>query len=161
MNQAEIVLGERSYTITELPLRRATAWRQRLSAMFGGAAKLVSDLPNTKIDDMQDVVGLVSVLKGMLVDSVDQAAELLLDFSQELRDDEEYILENAYPSQVLDGFWEAMKLAFPFGQLVGRAASVVTMMDQLGQQGRTISKNSQGQNGESGRKNSTALRKGK
>lgn len=161
MNQAMIVLGERSYTIGELPLRRATAWRQRLSEMFGGAAKLVTDLPNTNIDNMQDVVGLVGVLKGMLVDSVDLALEMLLDYSTELRADEEYILDNAYPSQVLDGFWEAMKLAFPFGQLVGRAASVVTTMDQLGQQGRTISKNSPAPNGVSGQKSSTASRRGK
>lgn len=155
MKQATIQLGGREYTLGELPLRQATAWRQRLSALFGGAAQQVAQLPETQIDNAQDLGNLLSTLKGMLVESVDLAFELLVAYSPALEADREFLLDNAYPSEVLDGFWEAMKLAFPFGGIMGKAGSVVTTLDGIGQRGRETSKSLPAPSGDSGRKNST------
>lgn len=114
MRNETITLGGRQYTLQEMPVKPARAWRESLKAQFGGFITLVEGAPDVEVTNTKAVGGLLRVLSGVLLDSVDLALELLIQFSPELQRDREYIEDNAVGSQVVDGFLAAVGLSFPF-----------------------------------------------
>ena len=114
MRTEKITLGDREYTLRELAVRPARQFREALKAEFGGFIELVESSPNVELTDMRAVSGLLRTLSATLLDSVDKALDLLLQYSPELAKDREYIEDNAVGSQVIDGFLAAVGLSFPF-----------------------------------------------
>ncbi|MCB0106908.1 MAG: hypothetical protein KDE53_13395 [Caldilineaceae bacterium] len=112
MRTETVTLGDREYTLTELPLRKARAYRERLREPFGNLVDLFERTPNTEIDNARQVAQLMRTLSDTLLNSVDMVVELLLDYDERL--DREYIEENAYGSQVVDAFIAVLGLTFPF-----------------------------------------------
>lgn len=133
MRNEQITLGERTYTISELPIKPARVWREALKAQFEQFALLVEDAPDVDVTNTRAVGGLLRTLSATLLDSVDLALELLLKFSPELARDRDYIENNAVGSQVVDGFLAAIALAFPFfgGD---RIAKLTRTIQQIGSQ---------------------------
>lgn len=114
MKTETITLGEKQYTLRELPIRPARQFREVLKAHFGGFVDLVEASPNVELGDMKAISGLMRTLSATLLDSVDTALDLLLQFSPELAADRDYIESNAVGSQVVDAFIVAVGLSFPF-----------------------------------------------
>jgi hypothetical protein len=122
-----ITLGEKEYILREMPVRPARQFREALKAEFGSFIALVEGSPNVELTDMGAVSGLLRTLSATLLDSVDKALDLLLQYSPELAKDREYIEDNAVGSQVVDGFLAAVGLSFPFfgSERIGRLTSTI------------------------------------
>lgn len=135
MRSETITLGEREYTLGELPIKPARLWRNELKNNFGHLLDLVETAPNVEINDMRAVSAILRTLSATLLDSVDLALELLLKFSPALEGDREYIENNALGSQVVDGFLAAISLAFPFfgGERIGKLTRTI---QQIGSQNK-------------------------
>lgn len=114
MKTETVILGEKEYTLRELPIRPARQFREALARHFGDFVDLVETSPNVELTDMKAVSGLLRTLSSTLLESVDTALELLLQYSPELQKDRDYIENNAVGSQVVDAFVAAVGLSFPF-----------------------------------------------
>lgn len=127
MRTETITLGEKEYILREMPVRPARHFREALKAEFGSFIALVEGSPNVELNDMQAVSGLLRTLSATLLDSVDKALDLLLQYSPELAKDREYIEDNAVGSQVVDGFLAAVGLSFPFfgSERISRLTSTI------------------------------------
>lgn len=133
MRTETITLGEKEYILREMPVRPARQFREALKAEFGSFIELVEGSPNVELTDMKAVSGLLRTLSATLLDSVDKALDLLLQYSPELAKDREYIENNAVGSQVVDGFLAAVGLSFPFFGLE-RISRLTSTIRQLGSQ---------------------------
>ena len=127
MRTETITLVEKEYILREMPVRPARQFREALKAEFGSFIALVEGSPNVELTDMGAVSGLLRTLSATLLDSVDKALDLLLQYSPELAKDREYIEDNAVGSQVVDGFLAAVGLSFPFfgSERIGRLTSTI------------------------------------
>lgn len=114
MKTETIQLGDREYQLSELPLRKAKAYRERLREPFGNLVDLFERTPKTEIDNARQVSQLIRSMSDTLLNSVDTVADLLLEYSEVLGNDRDYILDNAYGSQVVDAFIAVLGLVFPF-----------------------------------------------
>ena len=133
MKTETITLGEREYTLRELPIRPARQFRAALKEHFGGFIDLIEGSPNVELTDMKAVSGLMRTLSATLLDSVDTALDLLLQFSPELAKDRDYIEDNALGSQVVDSFIAAIGLSFPFFGSA-RIGKLTRSIQQIGSQ---------------------------
>ncbi len=157
MRVESVVLGEREYKLTELPLRRAKAFRETLKSHFGGLIDLFERAPSTDITNTTQVAGLMRMLSSTLLESIDLAAELLCEYSDTINKDKEYILDNAVGSQIVDAFLAAIGLTFPFlGS--SRASALMRTVQNLGSKNEATPTNSPSMNGESGQTSLTASR---
>jgi hypothetical protein len=131
MRTETITLGEKEYTLTELPLRKARAFREGIKAQFGALVGLLESAPDTDITNTAQMAGLLRVLSDTLLGSVDTLLDLLYQFSPTVAADKESIEENAVGSEVVDAFIAAMGLSFPFfgGE---RGNRLLTTIQQLG-----------------------------
>lgn len=112
--QETITLGEREYTLQELPLRKARAFRENLRTVFADLASLMERAPQTNLNDTQAVAHLIRSVSATVLDSLDTALDLLCEYSQEIAKDREYIEDHAVGSQVIDAFAALLPLVFPF-----------------------------------------------
>jgi hypothetical protein len=131
MRTETITLGEKQYTLTELPLRKARAFRERIKEQFGSLVTLFENAPSTDITNTTQVAGLMRLLSDALLGSVDTLLDLLYEYSPSLAADKEAIEENAVGSEVVDAFIAAMGLSFPFfgGE---RGNKLINTIQQLG-----------------------------
>lgn len=134
-----ITLGDRQYTLKEMPLKPARAWREQLRQQFSSFIGLVEGAPDVDIANTRAAASLLRTLSATLLDSVDLALELLLQFSPDLERDREYIENNAVGSQVVDGFLAAIALAFPFfgGERISRLTSTIRQIGSANSQTST------------------------
>ena len=141
MRVESVTLGEREYKLTELPLRRAKAFRETLKGHFGGLIDLFEKAPATDITNTTQVAGLMRMLSSTLLESIDLAAELLCEYSDAINKDKEYILDNAVGSQIVDAFLAAIGLTFPFlGS--SRASALIRTVQNLGSKSEATPTNS-------------------
>lgn len=114
MQSEVIALGEREYTLQELPLRKARAFRDQLRGVFSEVVSLLENGPDTQVNDGKAVAHLIRSVSNTVLNSVDTATDLLCEYSPEVAEDREYIEENAVGSQVVDAFIAVLMLSFPF-----------------------------------------------
>ena len=118
MRSATVTLGGVQHTISELPSRRAAAWRKQVQEKLGDVAKLVESAPETDISNSAALAGLVRNVGSLVVGSTDIVIELLYEYAPALRESD----EDFYDSELIAAFVEVVKLAYPFGQLAGLLA---------------------------------------
>jgi len=126
-----VILGEREYELKILPSRKASGWRKSLKTpllrIVGLLAQLSKDgLSLSNLNDSD--VGELAPLLATIIEDVHEALELLPDtvlaYSQVLRNDQEYIDENAIDEEFLAAFVEMVKYSYPFGMLMNQARRV-------------------------------------
>lgn len=128
MRSVEIRLGGKGYTIHELPVRKNAAWRKELQAHFGELVALLSQMPNTKINDLSDLGALINGLSAKLLGSIDTITGLVTAYAPELGGKQ---LELAYESEILEAFAKILTLAFPFGVWGDKARPMIQEMMRL------------------------------
>lgn len=135
MRTENVTLGEKEYVLREMPVRPARQFREALKAQFGGLIDILETSPSVELTDMPAVSALLRVLSGALLDSVDTALDLLLQYSPELARDKDYIEDNAVGSQVVDAFLVCIGLSFPFfgSERIGRLTRTI---QQIGSQNK-------------------------
>lgn len=123
MKTVQITLGGKTYTVTELPLRKNAEWRQQLSWLVASVTDLVGasqiDLHNTG-----DLIGVINQVRDVLMTAPEQVTELLFSYAPEVAADRARIEAEVYESELLSAFVEVLKLAFPFGQLLSLASGL-------------------------------------
>ena len=123
----EILLGERAFTVREPSLRRAMEWRKRVSGIVQPilpqlAQLLPGLLPSVTVEIGNDQAADLGLrLAPLLLDGPDLAVDLTLAYWPELEEERDYILDNATSSQMFAAFLEALRSAYPFGQLLALA----------------------------------------
>jgi len=124
LQTAKITLGEKDYTIQAAGYRRARGWKKTFFAQLYdpliaqlGAVNEISDGALT----LGDLGQYTPFAQGILLDSIDAVFELLIGYAQPLENDRESIEETASDAQIVDAFWEVLKLANPLppGLLAG------------------------------------------
>jgi hypothetical protein len=120
MRTVTVTLAGKPYELQALPRRQAQAWRAKLGGPFAELEQALGTGLTTELTDGKGIADLVATFSGTLLGSVDLLVGLLYDFSPALREDRERIDEEAFDEELLAAFWEAVKLAFPFGGLVSK-----------------------------------------
>lgn len=134
---AKVQFGEREYILTEKVMGVSIKWREKLRS---SRVMRVFETLDGVLDQLVDAIeragdgasnGQVRMVAGMniatiapalmqgLAHSVDEIIELLFDYTPELADDKEWILENAYNEEAILAFLEVLKLNFPIMALWG------------------------------------------
>lgn len=127
MDSITVTLGEREYTIQQLPRKGNSEWRARVLAIVGDvggimdAIRGLNSADGIKGVDMGQVADLAAHVLPLLTHGIDNIIDALIAYSPGLQADADYIDGHAYDGQLLDAFAGVLKLAFPFG----RAFSVV------------------------------------
>lgn len=123
MQKETITLGDREYTLTELPLRKAREFRAALREPFGEVIAMLENGTSTQINDGKAVAHLIRSASNTVLQSVDTATDLLCLYSPEIAKDREYVEDNAVGSEVIDAFIVVIGLVFPF-LAKGRGAQI-------------------------------------
>lgn len=144
MKTIEITLAGRNYTIESLKFRAERVWRKKYDmpiANLIGAIANVKELSTKEFEKTTDLlkeVGLVLLshandLMKALLDSPDIIFEAICDYSPALAADRAFIEENAYQDEISAVFIEVLKIAYPFGSLLGIAKSLGSLEKQTSQ----------------------------
>lgn len=134
-----VVLGGEEFTIYAAPMRLARRWRATFNEPLQTIIGVMQNAGDIELNNMQDAAGLLQQVGGLLLNSVDLLVESLFAYSPELQEQKEWILDNATDDEALTAVWGVVKLAYPFGGLIGNL--------QNGQRMIGTSRNSRGQNG--------------
>ena len=154
MKSTKVNLAGRTYTIESLKFKAERAWRKKYDAPIGNLISAISNVKELsgkeydKAGDLMKEVGTVLLahandLIKALLDSPDILFDAICDYSPALAADRTFIEENAYQDEIARAFVEVLKIAYPFGSLLGIATS-------LGSQERQTSPNSHEPSGVSG-----------
>lgn len=119
MRTVAVQLGGQTYTIQPLPMKKARAWRQALEQPFGALVNVLENADTIELTNLGSIAGVVQAFAGTLVGSVDILLDLLFAYSPELASDRERIENEAYDEEALAALVEVLKLAYPFGQVLG------------------------------------------
>jgi len=114
MDRVKVTLGGRDYEIEPLRYKKSQAWRRQLSEKIDGIANVFSTVIELEIDSAEDIALIVTEAKSVLLDSMEDVFDLLMEYSPDLKKDREFIEEQAYDQEIVDAFIEVVKLAFPF-----------------------------------------------
>ncbi len=124
MKTIDIQLGGQTYTVEERKARHNAAWRQKLSEPFGELAGLLEEAGELELTPA-NIAQLLRTVGDALLHSIDTVRDLLFDYSPTLSADRKRIEAEAYDSEILEAFTGVLKLAYPFGSLIGKVASVL------------------------------------
>lgn len=141
MKSINVNLASRTFTIESLKFKAERAWRKKydrpIAHLFDAiaSAKELSTKEFDKPADLMKEVGMVLLsqaneLMKALLDSPDIIFEAICDYSPALAADKDFIEENAYQDEIAAVFIEVLKIAYPFGSLLGIAQSLGSMEKQ-------------------------------
>ena len=139
---ATVTLGDKDYEITEAPILRSRAWRERFYQTIAPLLKELGGVQGVEFERPEDLLQLLPLAEQIVVNALTEVVDLLLLYSPELEADQDYILNHATERQAIRAFQEVIKLAIPFeiDRLIARSPGLVKAM---------TSSNSPSPNGES------------
>ena len=118
MKFIKLTIGEKTYTVNELPRKKNAAWREAFQNEFVEIASFIQGLAGIEVSSGEVIANIVEQVAVQVNGAVDRMADLLISYSPEMTADRDYIEEEAYDSQILDGFTAVLGLAYPFGSLM-------------------------------------------
>jgi hypothetical protein len=117
MNTITVTLAGKKYTVKTLPIRQAKAFRGRFGVVFETITVALRNAPAMELGDLQSMAGLVESVSELLVNSIDQALDLVCEYAPEIAADRERIETEGYDEEVIQVFVEVLKLLYPLHQL--------------------------------------------
>ena len=135
MKSTNVNLAGRTYTIESLKFKAERAWRKKYDAPIGNLISAISNIKELsgkeydKASDLMKEIGGVLLahaneLMRALLESPDTLLDAICDYSPALAADRALIEENAYQDEIARVFVEVLKIAYPFGALLGIATSL-------------------------------------
>ncbi len=129
MKTIEVTVAGRKYLITPLSIRKNRKWRKQFDSPIKDAANLLAEIGSfvdVEYEDTRQMIGRVgqavsgslSPIVEHLLASSDTITEAVFDYSPAMKEDQDYIEENGYDTEIVDAFLEILGLAFPFGQAI-------------------------------------------
>jgi len=119
MRTVTVQLGGQEYTIQPLPMKKAREWRQKLEQPFGAMVKVLETADTIELTNLGSIAGVVQTFAGTLLGSVDILLGLLFAYAPTLAADRERIENEAYDEEALGALVEVLKIAYPFGTVLG------------------------------------------
>jgi len=141
MKSKVVTLAGRTYTIESLKFKAERAWRKKYDAPIGDLINAISNVKEMsgkeydKAGDLMREVGTVLLahandLIRALLESPDTLFDAICDYSPALASDRAFIEENAYQDEIALVFVEVLKIAYPFGSLLGIVTSLGSLEKQ-------------------------------
>lgn len=118
MNTVTVKLGEKSYSLKPLALRKAKAWREKLKGPFGNLSKALLGAGDIKLTNSSDLSVLINTVADTVIDAPDMMFDMLCDYDEDIKRDREILLDTTNDFEVQAAFVEVVKLAFPFGKIL-------------------------------------------
>lgn len=113
----KVVLGGTEFEVMELPARANVAWRKRLQEAVSGLVEQGLNLSSTDVETQNTSQVLESVM-GLVAEAPGLAGELMREYSPVIDGAWPELEDAIYESELIEGFMQVCKLAFPFGKLV-------------------------------------------
>ncbi len=120
---ARVTLGGKEFSIKAAPMRVAKKWRQKFNEPLQAIIGLLRNANQIEINNVADAAGVLQQVGGLLLGSVDLLTDSLFEYAQELRAEQDWILDHATDDEALAAVWEVVKLAYPFGSLTNQLQS--------------------------------------
>lgn len=124
----EVQMGDRTFRIDRLKTRASDEWRDKLGAsglwakVLEGIKQVLPVVRNGENVQMSEIADLLPqvlpTIQEMLLGGMREMRGLLFNYAASLRDEEEWVLNNAYDEQIVAAFVEVVQLAFPFGRVL-------------------------------------------
>lgn len=108
----EATLGNVTYAIEQLPMRANKEWRDSLGAPVMELVNLVQNIGDLELT-AQDIGKLVSVVKDVLLGSMDLLLDALFRYSPKLAADRERIEAESYDDEAIAALGVCIGLAYP------------------------------------------------
>jgi hypothetical protein len=125
--------------------RQTQPWRLAVAGPAEGLFRGVMSMIGREFKESDDIETLLEFVKKQVLTVPDVIAQLVLDFSPNLRSREDEILDLAFDEELANAFLVACQVAFPL--------SSIQSLLKIGEQMSGMSQNSRSPNGESGTKN--------
>jgi len=100
-------------------MKKAREWRQKLEQPFGAMVKVLETADTIELTNLGSIAGVVQTFAGTLLGSVDILLGLLFAYAPTLAADRERIENEAYDEEALGALVEVLKIAYPFGTVLG------------------------------------------
>jgi hypothetical protein len=117
---ATIHLADQEYNIPTLKYKAARAWREKAAeplAMLSGTFAAAADFDLTRPSDLSH---LLEIVGSVLVQSPDLLVDLLFEYMVNIdKKERKRIEENSTDDELLEAFVEVLKVAYPFGRVMG------------------------------------------
>jgi len=110
----DIKLGDQTFEIEDQSIKTSKAWRRKFADRLQPLFDFLPGLPDIDISKPEELVKLLPVIQKLLTDNVDDAIDILLEFSEVLEKEREWIENNASSKQAIVGLVEVLKLTNPF-----------------------------------------------
>ena len=112
-------LGGRDFDVVLKKAAEASVWRDKMSAPIREIVALMLTFEDIQIQNLKDIGALINRLNTLLVGSIDTIYALMWEYSPEvLGADRDWIMENCYDDEILQGFISLVKASYPFGVIM-------------------------------------------
>ena len=120
MNQIEVELGNKTYTVKELPTRKNEAWREGLEGILDPLIGVLAGVADIEVDaaNLGELIPSAKVVAQVAMKSPETVRDLVLSYSPALESDRDRLLDEAYDSEFVGAFTQIIGLAYPFGGMV-------------------------------------------
>lgn len=121
-----VTMGGREYIITEKVMGVSAKWREHLrasgvmlifqsldDAIVQVAQVIEQGIENIESGQVITMAHIVPAIVNGLTNSIDDVTELVYDYSPEMKEDADWLGENAYNTEMIAVFLEVLKLNFP------------------------------------------------
>lgn len=114
----KVTLAGREFEVVELPARANVAWRKELQQRVTELVDQGMGLAQTSVGEGSDTAQALDGIMGLVAQAPELASRLMCEYSPVIDQAWPEIQELVYESELIDGFMQVCKLAFPFGKLV-------------------------------------------
>ena len=109
-----VELGDRLFEIEDQSIKESKVWRPKFVECLQPLLDFLPGLPDVDITKPEELVKLFPILQKLLTDNVDDAIEMLLEFSEVLEKDRGWIEDNASAKQAIAALVGVLKMTNPF-----------------------------------------------
>lgn len=112
MREIKLILGEKEFTVRELPDRKNKEWRKQLEPILDGVSKLLRE-DNTEINSAGDLVDIMARNGRALIAQSENAADIVISYSPLLQAEREWLDENVTETEYLAALMALARVAYP------------------------------------------------
>jgi len=109
-----VELGDKTFEIEALSIGLSKVWRQNFAEQLQPLFDILPTLPDVDISKPEELVKLLPILQGLLTTYLDDAIDLLFEYSPVLQKERDWIASNASDKQAIAAFAGVLKMANPF-----------------------------------------------
>jgi len=117
-----VELGDKTFEVEALSIRLSKVWRQDFAERLQPLFDLLPTLPDIDISKPEELVKLLPLIQNLLTTHLNDAIDLLFEYSPVLQKEREWIGDNASDKQAIAAFLGVLKMTNPFDAKLLRGA---------------------------------------